>query len=120
MEFFPNEIENIIKDYVIFKPKNKDELEDAVYLWCEDKEEALNIYSHISIWDTSLITDMSELFKEYECFNDNINYWDVSNVTNMSDMFYKASSFNQPLNLWNVSNVTNVKNMFYKNNQKVK
>ena len=37
MESLPNEIENIIKDYVIFKPKTKEELQDAVDLWCDNK-----------------------------------------------------------------------------------
>ena len=67
------DIKNIIKDYRIFKPKNKDELkkavdlwienkEDAVDLWIENKEDALNYYVHISVWDTSLINDMRKLF----------------------------------------------------------
>ncbi len=103
MEFLPDELENIIKDYIIFKPKNKDKLQEAVDLWCENKEKALNKYGHISIWDTSLINDMKELFVNKDYFNDNINNWNVSSVTDMSNMFYKASSFNQPLNSWNVS-----------------
>ena len=56
------DIKNNIKDYTIFKPKNKDELKKAVDLWIENKEDALNYYGHISVWDTSLIDDMSYLF----------------------------------------------------------
>ena len=112
MESLPNELENIIKDYVIFKPKTKDELQEAVDLWCDNKEEALSRYGHISNWDTSLINDMWDLFRDKKYFNDNINNWNVSNVTNMHCMFYKASSFNQPLDSWNVSNVTNMHGMF--------
>ena len=37
--------------------------------------------------NTSEITDMSELFYEYEYFNQDISNWDVSNVTNMYSMF---------------------------------
>ena len=37
-----------------------------------------------------------------------INNWDVSNVTNMTQMFKYAESFNQSLNKWNVSNVENM------------
>ena len=83
-----------------FKPSTKDELQTAVDLWCKNKEEALESYGLISKWDTSLITDMSELFKGIErsgmceiyCkerldFNDDINNWDVSNVKNMKKMF---------------------------------
>ena len=62
MEYLPNEIKNNIKGYIIFKPETKDELQNAVDLWCENKDEALIKYNHISIWNTSLITDMSELF----------------------------------------------------------
>ena len=112
MEFLPNEIENVIKDYIIFKPITKDELKEAVDLWCDDKEEALSRYGNISIWDTSLITDMSELFNEAVDFNDNINNWNVSNVTDMVHMFSEASSFNQPLDSWDVSSVTDMGEMF--------
>ena len=62
MEQLPNEINNIIKDYIIFKPKTNEELEKAVDLWCDDKQEAITKYNNISLWDTSLITDMAELF----------------------------------------------------------
>ena len=90
MEFLPNEIENVINDYVIFKPITKDELKEAVDLWCDDKEKALSRYGHISLWDTSLITDMSNLFGFKRDFNDDITNWDVSSVTNMSRMFYRC------------------------------
>ena len=33
-------------------------------------------------WDTSLITDMSELFKDRTNFNEDISLWNVSAVTN--------------------------------------
>ncbi len=83
-------------------------------------------------WDTSLVTDMSNLF----AFNadlvaaqllyktpslssstpksptPNLSRWDTSNVTNMSGMFQGAAHFNQPLNQWNTSKVTNMSNMF--------
>ena len=55
---------------------------------------------------------MSELFTNYEEFNDNISEWDVSIVTNMSCMFYFASSFNQDVSEWDVSNVTDMSHMF--------
>ena len=49
MDTLPNELENIIKDYVIFKPKTNDELQEAVEIWCDNKEKALNKYGQISI-----------------------------------------------------------------------
>ena len=73
-------------------------------------------YEPIGQWDTSEVTDMSELFDGF-LLEDNgeyirdINNWDVSNVINMSRMFYR-SKFNQPLDRWNVSNVEDMSYMF--------
>ena len=36
----PNEIVNIIKNYVIFKPKSNNELRYAANLWCTKKKKA--------------------------------------------------------------------------------
>ena len=103
MEYLPDEVLTELKEYIIFKPKTKKELQNAVNLWCIDKNEALIKYGHISLWDTSFITDMSYLFLDKKYFNENINSWDVSNVTNMESMFLSVKSlFNQPLNSWDV------------------
>jgi surface protein len=69
----------------------------AVNAWCEDPVAAEIKYGHISRWDTSLVTDTRELFKDKTNFNDDISQWNVSNVTNMQSMFSGASTFNQPL-----------------------
>ena len=90
-----------------------DNIKDAVNLWCDNKDEAIEIYGNIiGLWDVSGVTDMSNLFKDKSEFNDDISKWDVSNVTDMSGMFSFTESFNQPLNSWNVSNVTNMEGMF--------
>jgi len=60
----------------------------------------------------SLVTDMSNLFKNNTSFNQVISTWDVSNVTNMDGMFQDATSFNQDITSWDVSNVTDMKSMF--------
>ena len=112
MEYLPNEVNDIIKNYTIFKPKTNKKLKKAVNLWCKNKDAALNKYGHISLWDTSLITDMVNLFVDKEDFNENINNWDVSNVTTMFGLFYNAKSFNQPLNNWDVSNVKDMNAVF--------
>jgi len=70
-------------------------------------------YGHISTWDTSAVTDMSELFKDKATFNEDISRWDVSAVTNMSDMFNGATAFDQDISGWTVSNVTDITRMFY-------
>ncbi|WP_363322629.1 BspA family leucine-rich repeat surface protein [uncultured Brachyspira sp.] len=51
--------------------------------------------------DTSLITDMSEIFYFYDIGGKDfsgIEKWNTSNVTNMSGMFNGCQNFNQPLN----------------------
>ena len=112
MEFLPNEVQNIIKEFTIYKPKTKEELKAAVDLWCENKEKAFTKYGDISNWNTSLINNMTLLFLNKNFFNDNINLWDVSSVTDMGGIFYGASSFNQDISQWNVSKVKNMNSMF--------
>ena len=96
-----------------YKFKNREKLDEAIELWCDNKDEALNIYGDINTWDVSNINDMSKLFFDKQNFNDNIKNWDVSNVTSMELMFYHAISFNQKIGKWNVRNVTNMIGMFF-------
>ncbi|GMH75539.1 hypothetical protein TrST_g13103 [Triparma strigata] len=93
----------------------------AAKAWCEDVEAAREIYGHISIWNTSEVTEMSfllganEEFDGYmaaEQFNEDISRWDVSNVTTMEFMFCDALVFNGDLSSWGVSNVTTMLGMF--------
>ena len=63
--------------------------------------------------DLSNVTDMSQMFRNADAFNQNINGWDVSNVTDMSLMFAEADAFNQALGGWDVSNVTDMSLMFW-------
>ena len=105
-----------------FKPKNKTELKAAVNLWLEGD----NITNgDISTWDTSQVTDMSEMFKGATGFNGNISKWNTSRVTNMRAMFYGARKFNKNISTktdtlgdgttytaWNTSLVTDMSYMF--------
>ena len=80
-----------------------------------DKQEIIEIYGEISNWNTSEITDMSNLFSNTENvteFNEDISEWNTSAVTNMSYMFKDCSEFNKPLN-WDTRNVTDMSYMFY-------
>jgi len=61
---------------------------------------------------TTLVTDMSQLFKDKNSFNTDIGFWDTSNVTNMTELFYNASVFNQDISSWDVSSVTNMTGIF--------
>ena len=89
-------------------------IEDAVedwscsYTWCNSGDDYGNIWD----WDTSEVTDMSELFFYETAFNDPLNSWDTSSVTSMSSMFYYAEVFNQALDSWDTSSVTSMSSMF--------
>ena len=109
--YIPHEIRKIIKEYT-YKEINDKNIHSAVKLWYHNKEKAIILYGHISYWDTSKVTDMSNLFMFLNNFNDKIDNWDVSQVTNMQFMFYNASLFNQPIGNWNVSKVNNMSRMF--------
>ena len=98
--------------YLRSEIRSNDDIRAAVGAWCRDPVAAEIKYGHISGWDTSLVTNMSELFKDTEHFNDDISQWNVGNVTNMEWMFAYASRFNQPIEQWNVGNVTNMGFMF--------
>jgi len=95
-----------------FQPQTKDELKNAVDEWIDDSDSANSTYGTIDTWDTSLITDMSELFYDEGTFNGDISAWDVSSVTSMGVMFYYAESFNQDISDWDVSSVTSMYAMF--------
>jgi surface protein len=66
----------------------------------------------ISSWDTSSVTDMSNMFRAAQAFNQNIGNWDTSNVTDMTEMLRNADEFNQNINAWNVSAVSNMSGLF--------
>jgi len=92
--------------------RTNDDIRVAVNLWCSNRAEAEQRYGHISVWDTSRVTDMRELFRSKYDFNDDISRWDVSNVTNMHSMFSNAEEFNQSIGQWDVSNVLYMQYMF--------
>lgn len=80
----------------------------------ETKSQMCCLYGMIEWWDTSIVTDMKQLFRVVSnTFNRDISNWDVSNVTNMEKMFQNAFYFNQPIGKWNVSKVTNMSGMFW-------
>ena len=82
---------------------------DAMY----DNQNIEQTYGEIEHWNTSSVTDMSNLFNNARVFNKNISNWNTSNVTNMSHMFYVNFSFNQDIGGWDTSKVTNMSHMFY-------
>ena len=67
----------------------------------------------ISFWDTSNVTKMTSMFREARLFNQSIGNWDVSSVTDMKSMFYQAQEFNQDISDWDTSDVTDMSYMFH-------
>ena len=102
----------LVLPFIGFSQINDSNIQDAVNLWISDQATATSTYGNISEWDVSDVTDMYQLFKNKQNFNDDISSWNVSNVTNMSEMFNFAISFNQDLGSWDTSNVTNMHAMF--------
>ena len=82
-----------------------DNIQSAVDLWVSDPTTAETTYGHISTWDTSSVTNMSNLFKDTS-FNDDISGWNTSSVTNMNSMFNGASSFNQHISAVSYTHLT--------------
>ena len=64
-------------------PMTDSNIRTAVAAWLADASAAETTYGHISTWDTSGVTDMSELFKDASSFNEDIGAWDTSGVTTM-------------------------------------
>jgi len=104
----------------------------AVTLWITDSSAADAAYGRIGTWDTSGVTDMSELFCSLMAcayynsgasnFVADISAWDTSGVTDMHGMFRGASDFNNivsgmslgdwHIGGWDVSKVTDMEYMF--------
>jgi surface protein len=99
---------NTIMRSVFYQMKDSKELRKAVKLWLGDESKAIIKYGHISLWNTSNVTNMSKMFYNANEFNEDIGGWDTSNVTTMSCMFRKANNFDQDIGGWDTSNVTNM------------
>lgn len=92
-----------IKYKFIYKPKNRDELKEAVDIYCHTESKGIKIFGNIALWDVSNITKMTKMF-HYRVLHGDISNWDTQNVINMSYMF-RDSPFNGDISIWDVSNV---------------
>jgi hypothetical protein len=81
----------------------------------------------VSGWDTSNVTNIAQMFRCANNFNQDIWYWDMSNVTSVHEMlsWYTCNSYWPPysfnnwwsdsINNWNTSNITNMWALFHWN-----
>ena len=90
-------IYDIIKDFFRYKFKNKEELEKAVEIWCNWENTGMILYNHISFWDTSMITDMSDLFYDevIRFVSKNISGMKI-NATNLLDLRSVKKTHSEP------------------------
>jgi surface protein len=72
----------------------------------------LTTINNVNSWNTSAITDMSNMFRNATNFDQSLNGWDVSSVTTMREMFLGTDNFNGDISSWDVGNVTNMRFMF--------
>ena len=117
---------HIVSVNAVFRPTTKGQLDYAILscltnnpsgdqccsmVTCNSGPGTPTFTDDIGNWDTSLITDMSNLFVNAN-FNADIGSWDTSQVTDMSSMFADALFFNQDISSWSTSKVTNMREMF--------
>ncbi len=103
-------------DWREFVDINDTNFHTAVNMWCDHQADANATYGHISDWNTSAVTNMSNAFYYRTDFNESIGNWDTSSVTTMYRMFMGARAFDQPIADWNTSSVTRMDMMFYNAN----
>ena len=80
-------------------PLTDSNFQTAINLWFSDEASATSTYGHISNWDVSAVTNMTDAFKTRATFNEDISSWDTSSVTHMGGMFYDATAFNQNIGI---------------------
>ena len=126
-----NEKEYSLSEYYIIKKNDikNNELEvklnqikplnNMSYMFQSNENEPINLSEISSIidWDTSNVTDISNLF--YNCSLlksvQGLSNFNTSNITNISNLFYNCINLTSidDISKWNVDKVTNMSNLFF-------
>mgnify|MGYP000200438054 CR=1 FL=1 len=99
-------VDDSSKDYITDYSKG---IQEAIDFFTPEGETSPIPFDNIV---TTLITDMSSLFRGSSSYNSPIGSWDVSNTTSMSNMFRNAINFNQDITNWRTNNVVNMESIF--------
>ena len=84
-------------------------IRNVVDTWFSSPTIVENAFGHITNWDVSNVTNMSQLFHTRTDFNYDLSDWDISNVTNMSMIFHSSGlstdNYDNILNGWSQQDV---------------
>jgi len=78
------------------------DIQKAVTLWQRDRGAAEAMYGHISLWDTSAVTSMRDLFRDAYDFKYDIGNWETGNVKDMYRIFLHAR-LSCDISQWDIS-----------------
>jgi len=107
--------ESGVIDGTVFTKRSREQItpENASHTCTSGVTDMRNLFKNledfdedISHWDTSSVLDMGFMFQGAAQFNQDIGYWDTSKVLSIDSMFYEASSFNKDIGDWDTSSVT--------------
>uniref|UniRef100_A0A6U5JM18 RING-type domain-containing protein n=1 Tax=Corethron hystrix TaxID=216773 RepID=A0A6U5JM18_9STRA len=90
---------------------NNDNIHDLVYNATYLQNSSRVSDNSVNYLNTSLVTNMSEVFAFLKYFNQNLDMWDTSRTTDMSSMFSHASQFNGEIGTWDTSQVLTMSKM---------
>ncbi|AQW87102.1 putative protein (DUF285 domain) [Campylobacter pinnipediorum subsp. caledonicus] len=86
------------------------------YLFKNDSNANNSLYFNdpdISLWDTTQITNMADMFYGCKKFNQSLNNLNTENVTDMNSMFWDCYEFNQTLEHFKTDKVIDMSFMFH-------
>ena len=115
---------NTCRQQGVFRPVNSGALKSAVRGCLQETADGScpvfaakvdangNPYGVISDWDTSLVTEMEQLFQNAAAFNQDLSKWDTGQVQFFEQMFKNAHAFNSDVSKWDTSAMRSLNRMF--------